>query len=150
MKIRSQTLTALQALLDLCLHAPSAAPAPLADVARRQSLSPGYLEQLFRPLKKEGLVEPWRGTRGGYSLARPASEISLLDVFRAMDEPAVRPLRAGEQDGPERHALVDVLQGLDKDLEKSLAAISLEELKRQAMEKPGFSSAPSTAARFSI
>jgi hypothetical protein len=45
---------------------------PVSDIARRQDLGTAFLEQLLRPLKKAGLVAPWRGMKGGYTLAKPA------------------------------------------------------------------------------
>jgi cysteine desulfurase len=55
-------------------------------VAERQSLPLAYLEQLFVPLRRAGLVESARGRSGGYRLPKPASEISVADVMRAVDE----------------------------------------------------------------
>ena len=45
-----------------------------------------YLEQLFVKLRRGGLVESVRGPGGGYRLARPASDIRVVDVLAAVDE----------------------------------------------------------------
>ena len=150
MKIRSQTFSALKALLDLSQHASGPSPAPLAEVARRQGLSLGLLEQLFRGLKKAGLVEPWRGVRGGYRLARRPDKLRLLDVFRAVDEPLVRPAPSRSNRDPEGQVLEKALAGLDQALEKELAALTLADLRRNLRDHPSARAQPGQSARFSI
>jgi Rrf2 family iron-sulfur cluster assembly transcriptional regulator len=59
----------------------------LADIAQAQHLSLAYLEQLFGPLRRAGLVTSARGPGGGYRLARPAGEISVSEIIEAVDEP---------------------------------------------------------------
>ena len=58
----------------------------LSDIARRQDISLPYLEQLFVKLRRSNLVESVRGPNGGYRLARPATEIRVVDVLKALDE----------------------------------------------------------------
>ena len=58
----------------------------LAGIAKRQSISLPYLEQLFVKLRRAGLVESVRGPGGGYRLARPAEQITVADVLAAVDE----------------------------------------------------------------
>ncbi len=57
----------------------------LKCVADRLKLSDGYLEQLMAMLKKAGLVKSVRGAKGGYLLTRPAQEISVGEVLRALE-----------------------------------------------------------------
>ncbi len=59
----------------------------LAEIAQAQRLSLAYLEQLFGPLRRAGLVASTRGPGGGYRLARPAAEISIAAIVEAVDEP---------------------------------------------------------------
>jgi Rrf2 family iron-sulfur cluster assembly transcriptional regulator len=59
----------------------------LAEIAQAQHLSLAYLEQLFGPLRRAGLVASARGPGGGYRLARPAAEISISAIVNAVDEP---------------------------------------------------------------
>jgi Rrf2 family iron-sulfur cluster assembly transcriptional regulator len=58
----------------------------LAEIAQAQRLSLAYLEQLFGPLRRAGLVASVRGPGGGYMLARPAQEISIAVIVEAVDE----------------------------------------------------------------
>jgi len=76
---------AVMAMADLAGHADEGAIA-LSVVAERQSLPLAYLEQLFVPLRRAGLVESARGRSGGYRLAKPAAQISIAAVMEAVEE----------------------------------------------------------------
>ncbi len=54
----------------------------IADVER---LPPDYVEQILLRLRRAGLVRSTRGARGGYALARPATEISIRNVIEASE-----------------------------------------------------------------
>jgi Rrf2 family protein len=56
-------------------------------VSRAQSIPLRFLEQILLDLKHAGLVASQRGAEGGYWLARPAAEIPLADVIRAVEGP---------------------------------------------------------------
>jgi Rrf2 family protein len=60
--------------------------APASEVAANQGISVKYLESLLSSLKTGGLVISERGKRGGYSLARPPSEISMFDVLSCLED----------------------------------------------------------------
>lgn len=59
----------------------------LKNVAKRQMVSLKYLEQLITPLRAAGLVRGVRGARGGYTLAKDPSEISLSEIVNALEGP---------------------------------------------------------------
>jgi Rrf2 family cysteine metabolism transcriptional repressor len=44
-----------------------------------------FLEQLFSTLRRDGLLQSQRGVKGGYTLARPADRITVLEVVQALD-----------------------------------------------------------------
>jgi Rrf2 family protein len=58
---------------------------PLRTIAQEHGMSEYYLEQLFAPLKKSGLVSSIRGAAGGYRLNRPAEKITAGDVLRVLE-----------------------------------------------------------------
>lgn len=64
---------------------PDGQPVPLAEIAERGGLPLAYLEHLVARLRKAGLVDSRRGSRGGYMLARPASEITMAEVVEALE-----------------------------------------------------------------
>lgn len=60
-------------------------PVPLAEIAAHDGLPLAYLEHLVARLRKAGLVDSRRGSRGGYMLARPSSEITMAEVVEALE-----------------------------------------------------------------
>jgi Rrf2 family protein len=58
---------------------------PLRDVARRQAISEKYLQHVAKLLVGKGLLIGTSGKGGGYRLARPASQIDLLEVLEAAE-----------------------------------------------------------------
>ena len=68
--------------------------ASMHDLAARFGMGQRYFEGLLRSLRDAGLIEGVRGRRGGFMLARPAAEISVLDIARALDPPADEPTPA--------------------------------------------------------
>ncbi len=62
-------------------------PVALAAVAEAETLPLSYLEHLVAKLRHAGLVSSVRGAHGGYRLAKPASEILMLDVVEALEGP---------------------------------------------------------------
>ena len=151
MRLRSQTSAAIRALLDLSLNSAYHAPVPVSDIAKRQGVSVAFLEQLFRALKKAGLVAPWRGMKGGYTLTKPAEEITLLQVLQALDEPVVRKFgdaQAGQS--AEEQALRVAVAGLESAWAESLAKLDLGQLRKSAQKNPKLQGAPKAGAGFSI
>ncbi len=60
-------------------------PISLAEIAEHDGLPLAYLEHLVARLRKAGLVDSRRGSRGGYLLARPAKEITMAEVVEALE-----------------------------------------------------------------
>ena len=85
MKLSTKGRYAMVALVDIALQ-DSDTLVTLGEIAKRQDISLPYLEQLFVKLRRADLVASVRGPGGGYRLARPASEIRVVDVLAAVDE----------------------------------------------------------------
>ena len=64
-----------------------AEPVSLASLAEAEALPLAYLEHLVAKLRDAHLVSSVRGAHGGYRLARPASEITMLEVVEALEGP---------------------------------------------------------------
>ena len=60
-------------------------PVPIAQVAERRGMPVQFLEQLFSTLRRDGLLQSQRGVKGGYTLARPPEDITVLEVVQALD-----------------------------------------------------------------
>jgi Rrf2 family protein len=72
------------------------------ELAELQGIPVKFLEGILTQLRRAGLVLSKRGAEGGYRLARPAAEIAVADVFRALDGPiaAVRGQAPEDMDYP--------------------------------------------------
>lgn len=75
----------LHCLLFLVARAEERVEAKVRDLAELQGVSAEYLAKLFTKLAKAGLVLAAEGARGGFTLAKPAEQISFLDVVVAID-----------------------------------------------------------------
>ncbi len=62
-------------------------PVPIAELARRREIPVQFLEQLFATLRRAGVLRSQRGVKGGYSFARPAAEITVLELVELLDGP---------------------------------------------------------------
>lgn len=60
-------------------------PVPVKELSERRGIPEQYLEQLFSTLRRDGFLDSHRGSKGGYTLARPAGEITVLEVVQALD-----------------------------------------------------------------
>ncbi|MGI9370256.1 MAG: Rrf2 family transcriptional regulator [Ruegeria sp.] len=85
MKLSTKGRYAMVALADIALQ-PSETLVTLGEISERQDISLPYLEQLFVKLRRAELVSSVRGPGGGYRLARPPSEIRVVEVLAAVDE----------------------------------------------------------------
>ena len=96
MEISAKTDYAVRALLELASRAPNLVK--IEVIISEQQLPRKFVEAILGELRRAGLVRSQRGAEGGYALARPAAEISLGQVIRAVDGPLaeVRGLRPHE------------------------------------------------------
>jgi len=81
--VTSKSRYAVVAMAELARA--GARPVPIAQVAERRGMPVQFLEQLFSTLRRDGLLQSQRGVKGGYTLARPPEEITVLEVVQALD-----------------------------------------------------------------
>ncbi|UQX86769.1 Rrf2 family transcriptional regulator [Jatrophihabitans telluris] len=96
MEISAKSDYAVRALLELADRAPGLVKIDV--IVGDQQLPRKFVEAILGDLRRAGIVRSMRGADGGYALARPASEISIGSVIRAVDGPLaeVRGLRPDE------------------------------------------------------
>jgi Rrf2 family protein len=85
-RVSAKTDYALRAALELAA-APDEKPVKGERIATAQAIPLRFLENILMQLRHAGLVESRRGAEGGYRLARPAGDVTLADVIRAIDGP---------------------------------------------------------------
>jgi len=90
MKISAQEEYGLRCLLQLARAEHEGESLTLSQIASSEGISVANAGKLMWIMNKAGLVQSTRGTKGGYSLARPASEIRLNEVIRVLDGDTVQ------------------------------------------------------------
>jgi Rrf2 family protein len=86
MKLSIKTEYGLRAVLELA-KSRNKNPLHLKDIAKNQNISAKYLEQLMTVLKTAGFVRTSRGSKGGYTLAKPANKIKISEIFNTLEGP---------------------------------------------------------------
>ena len=81
--VTSKSRYAVVALAELARSGEG--PVPIAAVAERREIPVQFLEQLFATLRRAGILDSRRGVKGGYTLARPAEQIEVLEVVQVLD-----------------------------------------------------------------
>jgi len=96
MRVSAKADYAIRAAVELA--AAGDGPVKGDRIAKAQSITPNFLENILADLRNAGIVGSRRGAEGGYWLARPADDVSLADVIRAVDGPLanVRGVRSDE------------------------------------------------------
>ena len=89
MKISAHEEYGLRCLVQLARAAVDGESLTLGQIAELEGLSVANAGKLMLILNRAGLVQSQRGTKGGYSLARPATDIRLNEVIRILDEDTV-------------------------------------------------------------
>jgi Rrf2 family transcriptional regulator, cysteine metabolism repressor len=84
--ITTKSPYAVKALVELHRRG-DANPVPIGELARRGDIPVQFLEQLFATLRRAGLLRSQRGVKGGYTFARPSTEVTVLEVVELLDGP---------------------------------------------------------------
>jgi Rrf2 family protein len=87
MRLSARADYALRAAIELAASPSTHTTAE--QLARAQHIPGKFLEAILTQLRRAGLVRSQRGPEGGFWLARPAAEISMADIIRAIDGPLV-------------------------------------------------------------
>jgi Rrf2 family protein len=134
MRITAKADYAVRAAVELAAAEESGRPVKGEALAKAQGIPQNFLENILTELRRAGIIRTRRGADGGYQLARPAGEISVADVLRAVEGPlaavqGVRPdqlayggaaetlpevwvaLRASLRDVLEHVTVADIAQG---------------------------------------
>jgi Rrf2 family protein len=89
LSITTKSPYAVHALVELHLCGDNC-PVPIAELARRRQIPVQFLEQLFASLRRAGILRSQRGVKGGYSFARPAEQVTVLQIVELLDGPLGR------------------------------------------------------------
>lgn len=131
MRVSAKADYAVRAAAELAAAEKRGLPLKRDQIASAQHIPAKFLEAILLDLKHAGIIKSHRGADGGYALARPAAQVSIADVIRAVDGPmaTVRGERVEqvEYTGP-ASSLRDVWVAVRASLRRVLESTSLEDL----------------------
>jgi Rrf2 family protein len=124
MRLSSKGRYGVRALFDIAFHN-AGKPAQMREIAERADIPARFLEQIFQDLRRAGLVAAKRGPRGGYHLARPASEIRVGDVLRALEGSVVQQDEEGDD---RRDPTAAVFRDLCRSVERCFDEVTIADV----------------------
>lgn len=128
MKLSRTVAYAVRATLQLA-EKQSMAPVPCSELASNGHMPERFLLQILRNLVTHGILRSTRGVDGGYSLVKPAADISLLDVIEAIEGPYNKSDGFDElTEDPTNVRLHEALRQLSNNARRELEAIKLSQL----------------------
>ena len=130
MRISAKVDYAVRAMAELAAAGP-AEPAKVDDIAAAQDMSVAFVLTILGDLRRAHLVRSYRGRAGGYTLSRPAAEITIADIARAIEGPLATirdvSLRDLHYTGPAA-PLVEVWMAVRTSLRGVLETVTLADL----------------------
>jgi Rrf2 family iron-sulfur cluster assembly transcriptional regulator len=136
MRLTTKGRFAVTAMIDLALRQHNG-PVTLAGISQRQRISLSYLEQLFGKLRRHQLVESTRGPGGGYTLGRPAKDVTVADIIFAVDEPLDATQCGGKENchDDQRCMTHDLWSNLNAKMVEYLDSVNLADLAEQQKQR---------------
>lgn len=86
MKLSTKGRYGVKAMVNLAVHY-GEEPVSIKSISDSEGISEYYLEQLFGPLRKAGLIKSVRGAQGGYILNKPPQDITVADIIMVLEGP---------------------------------------------------------------
>jgi Rrf2 family transcriptional regulator, cysteine metabolism repressor len=129
---------AARAMVDLALRN-TGTPVRLKDIAKGQGISEKYLSRLMASLVQAGFVRSRRGKNGGFALARPPADISILGLLETVEGPvAPAPCLEGARSCRKSRdcAARDLWAEIRDALTSALGGLTLEDAVRRHRENP--------------
>jgi Rrf2 family protein len=136
-RITAKADYAVRASIELA--AAEAGPVKGDRIAAAQKIPLKFLENILGELKHAGLVQSQRGAEGGYWLNRPADDITLAEIIRAVEGPlaSVRGERPEEIEyGGEARPLQDVWVALRANIREILESVTLADVTARELPAP--------------
>ena len=118
------------------------------EVADEMSIPRDYLIQLAQLLRNAGIVHARPGKNGGYSLAKDASEISMLDIFNALQNDRPRSERKEAEDASDLlQDITAACSAVEREMEEYMSSITLQNMIERIHNKESDTASGSTRFR---
>ena len=130
MIITTKARYALQAMVYIALKETNE-PVSIGEISDNENISNKYLEQLFRKMKSKKLIKSTRGVRGGYTLAKSPSRISVYDIIIAVERPDNRSLCPRQRNNKAECLTSNLWKHFNDEMIKCLKSYTLKDLIRK-------------------
>lgn len=129
MRVSTRAWYGLMAMVELGLRERQGR-VQVKEISESQGIPEEYLEQLMLPLKRAGLVRSQRGVRGGYVLARPTNQITVLEILQALEGPILEtePIDPQLRERVQTSGVAVVWEKLREAMESLLGGITLAQV----------------------
>ena len=118
------------------------------EVADEMSIPRDYLIQLAQLLRNAGIVHSRPSKNGGYSLAKDASEISMLDIFNALQNDRPRSERKEAEDASDLlQDITAACSAVEREMEEYMSSITLQNMIERIHDKESDTASGSTRFR---
>lgn len=118
------------------------------EVADEMSIPRDYLIQLAQLLRNAGIIHARPGKNGGYSLAKDASEISMLDIFNALQNDRLRSERKEAEDASDLlRDITAACSAVEREMEEYMSSITLQNMIERIHGKESDTASGSTRFR---
>ena len=134
MKVSNKTDYALRTVLYLARRGRGEVVS-VSDISTNQNIPAKFLEQILSVLKRGGIVNSRRGKRGGYSLARDASEISVSSIVELTEDSFLSSAKRRENRiDRDRDPFEEIWIEIDRYILKKLNGASIQDMSDRAEE----------------
>lgn len=133
MKVPAKIEYAYKAIMELALRYDNDNPVQLNTISQSQGIPKKFLTQLLLLLKNANIVNSSRGVSGGYYLARRPAQISLADIFKAIDDTVIgspKKARPGKSSDTDK-LILGILSELSQDTARRLEEVTFDKLTSQ-------------------
>ncbi|MFN4178882.1 MAG: RrF2 family transcriptional regulator [Armatimonadota bacterium] len=136
MKVSTRAWYGLMAMVELGLRERQGR-VQVREISESQGIPEEYLEQLMLALKRAGLVRSQRGVRGGYILARSASQITIREILEALEGPILdfEPMEPNLRERVKNSGVSVIWEQLAEAMENVLQNITLAQVCAWEQEK---------------
>ena len=149
LRLSKKTDYALIAMKHLALNQGGAPSVSAREIAEQYDIPIELMAKVLQRLVRSGLLVSTQGTRGGYTLRRPAGSISVSDVIQAIDGPFSVTACSTENSGCDQYSkcsVRDPLWQIRERIAAALATVSVAELAADQIRGDGLTPAPETVA----
>jgi len=130
MKLTRASSYALNAVAFMAVQKKPDQPVASHHIAHARGIPERFLLKVLKPLVSARVLTSIKGPNGGYRLARPASDITMLEVLEAVDGPirGYAPLSQSDSNGPLNHKLESICKQTAEQTRKQLDKVKLSDL----------------------